>query len=96
VVIDALGCVVVDAKLARGRHLLAVDVLRRRQRMAAGGTGALDAEQVVILSGQLAFAPARFDDRLGDGDRRRDSILSLSRDRPVCELGDEGPLRVPA
>ena len=36
--------------------------------MTAGRAGALDAEQVVILSGQLAFAQARFDDRPGDGE----------------------------
>jgi hypothetical protein len=93
-VIDAFRGVAVHAKLAGGRHLLAIDVLPRRQWMAAGWAGALNAEQVVILSGQLALAPARFDDRLGDGDRRRDSVLSLRRRRPVRDPGNEGLLRV--
>ena len=93
VVVDALGHVVINAEGRRGANRLAVHVFLGRQRHAARGAGALDAEQVVIAGGQLALAPPRLVDGLGDGDRGRDPVPALSLEGPRGHRADECLLR---
>ena len=57
VVGDALSDVVVHAELGVDRHPLAVFELLGRQGDAARRPAALDAEQVVVVRGQLAGSP---------------------------------------
>ena len=93
VVGDALGDVVVDAELGVDRDPLAVLELLRRQRDAARGTAALDAEQVVVIRGELAGSPPGLVDGLRDRDRRRHAETLLGRERTRCDLIDERLLR---
>ena len=92
-VVDALGHVVVHAEGRRGADRLAVHVFLGGQRHAARGAGALDAEQVVIPGGQLALAPPRLVDGLGDGDRGRDPVPALSLNGSWGHRADERLLR---
>ena len=92
VVVDALGQIVVHAEGRRGADRLAVHVLLGGQRHAACRAGALDAEQVVVPGGQLALAPPRLVDSLGDRDRSRDPVAVLRLDGPRGDRADEGLL----
>ena len=89
VVVDALRGVVVDAEGRRGTHRLPVHVLLGGHRNAAGWAGALDAEQVVVLGGQLALPPARLVNGLGDGDRSGYPVTVLGGYRARRDLADE-------
>src|SRR5262249_38311294 len=56
--LDALRGVVIDPERRRGGDETAAGELLGRQEIAARWAGPLDAEQVVILAGQEALAPA--------------------------------------
>jgi len=90
--IDALRDVLVDLE-GRGQvHELSVDHLLCWLLVAAGRTGALDPEQVVIIGRQYALAPAGLVDRLGDRDRRGHAVPALSGHGAARDLLDEGLL----
>jgi hypothetical protein len=89
VVVDALADVVVDAERAVHRDPLPVLEFLGGHHIAARGAAAFDAEQIVILAGQCALAPAGLVDRLSDGHRRRNAEPALGRDRPPRDLIDE-------
>jgi hypothetical protein len=89
VVVDALGRVVISPEGRRGADGLPVHVLLGRHRHAARWSGALDAEQIVVLGRQLALSPSRFVNGLGDGDRGGNSITVLCRYRAGRDFADE-------
>jgi hypothetical protein len=93
VIVDALGNVVIDAERRRGAHRLPVHVLLGRQRHASRWAGALDAEQVVVLGGQLALPPPGLVDGLGDRDGGGNPVTVLRRDGPGRDCVDERLLR---
>ena len=86
---DALRDVVVHPERGGAGNPDAVLVLLRRLHVAAGRAGSLDSEQVVVRRGEPALPPARFVDGLGDGDRGRDAVPLLGRDRSWRHHGDE-------
>ena len=88
-IVDALGDIVVHAEQGDAGHPLAILVLSCRPWVAARGARAFDAEQVVIFGGQLALAPARFLDGLGDRHRRGDAVPALRGNRSRCDFTDE-------
>ncbi len=87
--LDALRDVVVHPERSGGVDQLPADELLSRLEIAACWAAALDAEQVVILCGQDALAPARLVDSLRDRDRRRDAVPTLGRHRTGRDLLDE-------
>ena len=54
-----------------------------------GRAGSLDPEQVVVRRRELALPPARFVDGLRYGDRGRDAVPLLRRDRSRRHQADE-------
>jgi hypothetical protein len=92
VIVNALREVVVNPEDRGAVDHLAVLEFLRRQHVAAGRAGSLDAEQVVIPGGQAALAPARLLDSLGDRDRGRHAVLALRGHRPRHQHVDELPL----
>jgi hypothetical protein len=93
VVTNALGEAVVDAEAGYLPDRASVLVLRGGQVGGASGPGALDAEQVVVLAGQAALAPARFIDGLGDGHRGRHTVPALRRNSAWGDRRNERLLR---
>jgi hypothetical protein len=78
VVVDALGEAVVDAEARHLADRMPVLVLRGGQVGGASGPGALDAEQIVVVTGQAAHAPARLINGLRDGHRGGHAVPALS------------------
>jgi hypothetical protein len=93
VVVDALGDVVVDAETGYLANCTPVLVLGGGQVRGACRTGALDAEQVVVLAGQTARAPARLVDGLGDRYRCGHAVPALRRYRAWRDGRDKRLLR---
>jgi hypothetical protein len=93
VVVNALGEAVVDAEAGYLPDRASALVLRGGQVGGASGPGALDAEQVVVLAGQAALAPARFIDGLGDGHCGRHTIPALRRNSAWGDRRNERLLR---
>jgi hypothetical protein len=89
VIVDALSRAVIDPERGRGCHRLAIGVLVRWQRIAAGRAAALDPEQVVVLGSQAALTPRRLIDGLGNRHRRRHAVPVLRGNRPRRDRADE-------
>ncbi len=90
--VDALRDALVDLERRGEVHELTIDDLLRRLHVAAGRTGSLDPEQVVVVGRQDALAPAGLVDGLGDGDGGRYTVLALSGHGASRDLLDEGVL----
>ena len=89
VIVDTLSGAVIDPERGRGCHRLAIGVLMRWQRIAAGRAAALDPEQVVVLGGQAALTPRRLIDGLGNRHRSRHAVPVLRGNCPRCDRADE-------
>ena len=81
VIVDALGEAVVDAEAGHLADRMPVLVLRGGQVGGASRPGALDAEQIVVMAGQAALAPARLINSLRDGHRGGHAVPALGGHR---------------
>ena len=93
VVIDALGEAVVNAEASHLAYRMPVLVLGGGQVGGASGPGALDAEQIVVVAGQAALAPARLINGLRDGHRGGHAVPALGGHRARRNRRNERLLR---